>query len=220
MNLDELIESEYSLKYCIRESLSFSLQLFPSTESLSAAVKQNPVTKPVVEFINRYRSAVSTEVFESNKYSFKAFLIQVANNKAEGVLPVQFVHYDKLTEAQRAELGKFVAMVKYKSVGVSNADTMKAKVVGQLVQIGLGNLKKKSANGKRLVDKFNTTTHTMCWKKYKIRPVGKYTQPELTESKYCIYDKPHNDYTYTQEWIDFLIEKMSDEKEYLSLFID
>lgn len=218
LNLDELIEKEYGLKYCVRESLSFSLQLFPSTDSLSTAVKQNPLAKPVVEFINRYRSSVSTEVFESNKYSFKAFLIQVANNKSEGVLPVQFVHYDKLTDNQKAELGKFVAMVKFKEVGVSNIDTMKAKHVVQLVQKGLGNPKKKSMNGKRTIDKFNAIVHTLCWKKYKVRPVAESSKPELTNSKYCIYDKPHNDYTYTQDWVDFLIEKMKDEEEYQSLF--
>jgi hypothetical protein len=216
LNLDELIEKEFGIKYCVRESLSFSLQLFPSTETLSAAVKQNPVAKPVVDFINKYRSTVSTEVFESNKYSFKAFLIQVANSKSESVLPVQFVHYDKLSDPQKAELGKFVAMVKFKEVNVSNADTMKASSVVKLVQKALGNPKKKRL--KRMVDKFNPAIHTRCWRKYNARPQGDSKQPELTNTKYCLYDKVHKDYIYTQEWVDFLVEKMSNEDEYLSLF--
>lgn len=80
LNFDEMLEKEFGKKYCIRECLSFSLQLFPSTDSLVAAVKQNPATKPVVDFIQRYRSTVSPEIHASGKYAFKAFLIQVANH--------------------------------------------------------------------------------------------------------------------------------------------
>jgi len=217
LNFDELLEKEYGIKYCLRESLSFSLQLFPSTLSLSNAVKQNPNAKSIVDFINKYRSAVSTEVFESNKYSFKAFLIQVANNRSEGVLPIQFIHYDKLSDPEKAEVGKFVAMIKFKEVGVSNFDKIKAKKVTELVNKGLGEPKKKSF--KKLIPKFNSATHTLCWKKYKVRPDGNAKNPEHTNSKYCIYDKAHNDYLYTQEWVDFLIEKMKIEAEYDSLYV-
>ena len=40
----------------------------------------------------------------AGKYSFKAFLIQVANHKSEKALPIQFVHYDKLSEEERNSL--------------------------------------------------------------------------------------------------------------------
>lgn len=38
LNFDKILELEFGLDYCIRESLSFSLQLFPSLENLAAAV--------------------------------------------------------------------------------------------------------------------------------------------------------------------------------------
>ena len=99
LNFDEMLEKESAPKYCLRESLSFSLQLFPSSENLVDAVKHNPATKPVVDFIQQFRSTISPEITASGKYSFKAFLIQVANHKSQNALPVQFVHYNKLTEA-------------------------------------------------------------------------------------------------------------------------
>lgn len=216
LNLDELIENEFGSKYCIRESLSFALQLFPSKESLNINLSQNSISKPIFEFINQYRSSISTEVFESNKYSFKAFLIQVANHQSRNALPIQFVHYDQLEDSQKEELGKFVAMVKFKKVEVANSGGFRAGEVVNAVQNALGNI--KIPKGKKLINKFNHNTHALCWKKYKVRPNSISKQPYLTESKYCIYDKVHKDYIYSQAWIDFLIEKMKNENEYISLF--
>jgi len=39
-----------------------------------------------------------------------------------------------------------------------------------------------------------------------------------TDWKYCIYDKLQNDYGYTEAWVDFLIEKLKDPKEFEALF--
>ncbi len=50
LNFDEMLEKEFGAKFCLRECLSFSLQLFPSSENLVAAAKHHPDTKPVVEF--------------------------------------------------------------------------------------------------------------------------------------------------------------------------
>src|SRR6266568_2304792 len=97
LNFDEMLAKEFGAEYCLRECLSFSLQLFPSSESLVAAVKHHPDAKPVVEFIQQYRSTISPDITASGKYSFKAFLIQVANHKTDTALPVQFVHYDRLS---------------------------------------------------------------------------------------------------------------------------
>jgi len=192
------------------------LQLFPSSESLSNAVTSNPNTKPVVDFINKYRSSVSTDVFESNKYSFKAFLIQVANHQSKGVLPIQFVNYDRLSDQEKEELGKFVAMVKYKEIGVVNGDKLKAGEVIKLVQENLGNPKIHRQKGS--IDKFNSDTHQRCWKKYGVRPNGKSKQPQVTNKQFCVFDKPHKDYLYTRAWVDFLVEKMKDDVEYQSLY--
>lgn len=218
LNFDEMLEKEFGKKYCLRESLSFSLQLFPSSENLVSAVKHNPDTKPVVDFIQQFRSTISQDVTASGKYSFKAFLIQVANHKSDNALPIQFVHYDKLSEEEKSQLGRLVTMVKFKEVPVSNLNTMKAGEVAKKVQQGLGN--PKITRGGKQVDKFNLDTHTRCWRKYKIRPPGASSNPQETDWKYCIYDKLHNDYGYTQAWVDSLVEKLKDKKEFESLYQD
>lgn len=212
LNLDEMLLREFGAKYCLRESLSFSLQLFPSAESLADAVKHNPDTKPLVDFIQQFRSTISSEVTASGKYSFKAFLIQVANHKSAQALPIQFIHYDKLSEEQRKQVAHLVAMVKFKEVPVANPNLMKAGEVVAKVQAALGN--PKIQRGKKEVNRFNLNIHASCWRRYKVRPTGGDSNPEQTDYRYCVYDKLHDDYGYTQAWVDFLIEKLSDSKEF------
>jgi hypothetical protein len=212
LNFDEMMEKEFGAKYCLRECLSFSLQLFPSSESLVAAVMHHPDTKPVVEFIQQYRSTITSDITASGKYSFKAFLIQVANHKTDTALPIQFVHYDELSEEDKKHVSQFGAMVKFKEVPVSNLDTIRAGDIVKKVQAALGN--PKVERGGKPVDKFNIAIHARCWRRYKVRPASGSPTPQETNWKYCVYDKRHNDYGYTQAWVDFLIEKLKDNAEF------
>lgn len=216
LNYDRILEKEFGIDYCIRESLSFSLQLFPSTQNLTEAVKSNPDAIRIKEFINAYRSALSTEVLESGQYSFKAFLMQVANHKSEDALPIQFVKYDDLNEDEKRNINRVAALIKVKERPVSGKDLLMPGKVVTLVQEALGN-PQVTRNGKTK-DKFNPDTHTRCWKKYKVRPSKSSSNPSNTDTRYCIYDEPTGQYRYTKNWIDFLLEKMRSEEEYNSLF--
>jgi len=211
LNFDEMLEKEFGAKYCLRECLSFALQLFPSSASLVEAVKHRPDTAQVVEFIQQFRSTISPDITASGRYSFKAFLIQVANHKSENALPIQFVHYDKLSQDEKEHVSQFGAMVKFKEVQVANLDTMRAGDIVKKVQAALGNPKVERAG--KLVDKFNITIHTRCWRRYKVRPPSGCSAPQETNWKFCVYDKRHNDYGYTQAWVEFLIEKLEDPVE-------
>jgi hypothetical protein len=217
LNFDEILERELGPKRCIRQLLSFALQIYPSAENLAEAVKRNRAAKAAADFVEQYRSCLSPEIFGNSRYAFKAFLIQVANHESKDVLPIQFIHYDKLTAEQQAALAPLAVMVKYRQPLVANADTMPAGQVAKEVQAALGN--PIVMRGKKPVDKYNVGWHTKCWQRFKVRPASRSDNPEKTETKYCIYDKRHGDYGYTQEWVNFLIEKFRDDKAYDDLFL-
>jgi hypothetical protein len=216
LNYDKILEKEFGLDYCIRESLSFSLQLFPSSRNLAEAVKSNPDAKKVKDFINKYRSSLTTDILESGQYSFKAFLLQVANHKSADALPIQFVRYDDLTEEEKRNVNRIAALVKVKERPVSGKDLLMPGKVVEIVQQGLGN-PKITKNGKTK-NKFNPDTHTRCWKKYVVRPNNRDANPSNTDTRYCIYDEPSGQYRYTKTWTEFLIEKMKIEDEYNALY--
>lgn len=218
LNYDKIMEREFGINHCLRESLSFALQLYPSSKSLNNAIIQNPSTKSIVDFIKSYRSSITTETLNSGEYSFKAFLIQVANHDSKNTLPIQFIQYDKLTDIQKSGVNRVATLVKNKfvQVAVSNKDKIKPNDVVKKVQAALGN-PKVIRNGKEK-DKFNPDTHTRCWKKYEIRPANGSDTPELTTSKFCVYDSLNHNYGYTEDWVDFLVDEMAKEEEYNSLY--
>jgi hypothetical protein len=217
-NFDNFIEREFGEKYCIREALTFSLQLFPSRKTLSGSIKPSSVTTQILHFINQYRSSISTEIIESGHYSFKAFLIQISNHANQEALPVQFVQWDKLSEEEKNAAKRVAALVQQKQteVPVINANLLKPKEVVKQVQERLGNRQVQKA-GKN-IDYFNMHTHSKAWKRYNIRPSNNSKSPSKTNKEYCIYDKAHNDYLYKPEWVSFLADKLGNDEEYRSLF--
>jgi hypothetical protein len=216
LNFDGLLGQQFGQKHQLRESLSFSLQLFPSGESFAQAVKANKSLTDLKKFIEDYRATLSADVMASGQFAFKAFLIQVANHDSADTLPIQFVQYDKLTTEQKAEFEKFAVMVKWKASGVANAGLLKPGAVVKAVQVALGNPKVARLTG--TVDKFNHATHERCWKRYGVRPPNGSTAPAATQEKQCVYDDPHKDYLYTVAWVEFLIAKMQMNGEYESLY--
>ena len=40
----------------------------------------------------------------------------------------------------------------------------------------------------------------------------------ISALEFCVYDKMHDDYGYTQAWVDFLIGKLMDDAEFESLY--
>ncbi len=44
--------------------------------------------------------------------------------------------------------------------------------------------------------------------------------PHLTNNEFCIYDDTFGHNIYTDKWVDFLVEKMMDNDEYDSLYIN
>lgn len=210
LNFDTVIGNELGPTFQLRESLLFALQLFPTRSSLAEAAKKSKNVRDLKGFIDNYRSLITTEETDDGIFSFRAFLIQVANHNAQDVLAVQFLHYDKLSSEQQAAISKLPGLIKPKNVPVK-------QVTGD-VQKELGDPKVK--RGKKEIDKFNQTTHTKCWRRYNVRPKSGSASPEKTVSRYCVYDEAHRDYLFTKEWVSFLCEKMKDEKEYAALYVD
>jgi hypothetical protein len=145
-------------------------------------------------------------------------LIQVANHDSKSALPIQFVAFDKLDDSQKINVNRFAALVKEKfiTVPVSNQDKMKPSDVVKKVQALLGN-PKVNKNGKEM-DQFNADTHTRCWKHYQVRPIKGACKPELTKSKYCIYDALNNNYGYTEDWVDFLVDELNSAVKFSELY--
>lgn len=65
--------------------------------------------------------------------------------------------------------------------------------------------------------KFTTHNHVQAWKFFKARPLAKSSHPENTNKDYCIYHPAHNDYTYSEKWIEHLTAIVQDEAKFAAV---
>ncbi len=64
---------------------------------------------------------------------------------------------------------------------------------------------------------FTVNNHTQAYKKYKVRPKNGARDPLETNKDYCVYHLAHKDYTYSNKWVDFIVEKIKSDEEYASI---
>lgn len=64
---------------------------------------------------------------------------------------------------------------------------------------------------------FSMHNHTQAWHLFKVRPLANAKQPENTDKDYCIYHPAHGDYTYSDKWIDRLVEEIADDQKFAAI---
>lgn len=61
---------------------------------------------------------------------------------------------------------------------------------------------------KSKIPNFNMHNHTKAWKHFKIRPESNASKnPEKTNKQYCYYNSVYGNYTYSEDWIKFIVSK-------------
>ena len=201
LNFENLLYSKYG--YSISTNLAIPLQLtnFEEQKLIDAKKKlQANNLDSIQQFIFDYRKNLADDVYNSLEYSFKCFLVpKTANNINRSDVSMEFINVSELNENDRDTLSKTMTIVKEKNVQVANHGKYKPKTICDIVS-------------KEINKKFSVNSHTNAWKFYEVRKSG-YTASECNV-KYCQYDEVHNDYIYTKEWVDFLIEKLKIDDEY------
>ena len=64
---------------------------------------------------------------------------------------------------------------------------------------------------------FSSHNHTQAWRRYKARPLSTSKIKGRVNKEFCAYHKAHGDYTYSEEWIDHVVAKIGDGKEFSDL---
>jgi hypothetical protein len=205
LNFENMIVSEFGDRYAIRGGLSFTLQFakaLPKSPSSALTKSRQNESKRVKQYVDTFRSSLSTEVQSDLAYSFKVYLVpKVGSHASKDTVAVEFVKYDASKPEEMKQYEQLVALIKPKEVSVANLGLLKASdVVAQVA--------------KKLRKKFTVHTHTLCYKHFNIRPTGKATDPQACDTRYCCYDALHKDYCYQPAWVDHLVNKLSDDVLY------
>ena len=208
LNFDELITAEFGEYYALKEYMSMPLQTsnIRTEQQIEIQKKfQGKQYDAVMTYIDAFREQVSDEIYQSPKYSFRVYLVpKIGNNLKSSDIALEFIKYDSQNPEIVNLINKQIAITREKKIQVVNPGKFKAGEIAKEVQIRIGR-------------KFNASFHhAQACKFYKIRPLEK--KGDGCNLEYCQFDEPHKDFVYTQAWIDFLAEKLSNNNEYSKLF--
>ena len=202
-NFEDLITKKFSIFYALNNSLSIPLQITKALNDAQInALKnfQSTNYKELKNYIDTYRDSLSDTIGQDNKYRFRVFLVpKIGNHPSSSDLDLEFINENSLNKSELAKVSKNVALIRDKIVPVSNPGKYKPKAICEILST-------------KLKKPISIYIHTNAWKYYNVRKSG--LQPTGCNTLFCQYDEAHGDYIYTQEWIDFLANKFSNNDEF------
>lgn len=201
MNLEQLLVSKIGSAHGLCEQLSVALQfssLIPEDKKKAAHRLANSTTKSVKDYVENFRGGLPSSTLNSTKYSFNVFLVpRVVGKKDLADVAVTFVKVDEANQDELQRLERLNVLIKEKHIPIANLGLHKPSQVVPLVNA-------------KLPHRFTTNAHSRAWRHFRVRPSAGASKPEETAGQYCVYDKAHNDYLYTDAWIAKLVAEMSD----------
>jgi len=208
LNFDDLLVAEFGTYFAIRESLAMPLQTAHVRNDATAAVLKKLQARhfnDVNAFVTGFRTKLPPEISGDQRFRFNVLLVPKPANHQGADLAIEFVKVTSENEAQVQALTRSIVAIRDRPV--ANAGYLRASDVTSRVAVRLGKA-------------FNMAHHTRAWKRYRARPPVKQDGKVPTEGHnptYCIPDALHDDYAYTPAWVEFLLKKLADPKEYEAL---
>jgi len=206
-NYEKILVEFFGEGYVLNENLAFSLQ-FSRTRTTEQKIASKKMLsrdiKEVKNFIEKYRSELSEDVFNSQEYSVKLIQIpKVTNNSRKNVPAIEFVNWSNLSDKDKEKYGKLNALIKNKIVKIEALNPGKLKA---------GDVSKRILENTS-IKKFGHYNHRCLYYLFSIRPILEENLDAFeTNTKYCHYDELHDDYVYQESWAEFLTKIINKKK--------
>jgi hypothetical protein len=213
-NFNEVLVESFGNKYQLHNTLAYSLQFSKKyTNSQIDSIKkyrhqdENKFSS-VLEKYNEELASKEPEIFRSQSYCFRVYIIPkaVKENRSDG--SIEFINYDNKDSEIVDELDKAILLIKETRAG---GEYYKFKQVVTTVE---EKLRFKMRPGW----KFSSYQHLKCIRFFRIREGYKTDTPDVTDKQYCFYDPIFEQYLYTKDWINFLVKKLSDVDTLVEIF--
>lgn len=208
-NYENILIEIFGQDYSINENLAYSLQfsqMRTNGQILSNKKVLSREIRNIREYVEKYRSSLSDDIFCSQEYSIKLIQIPKISNTNRNDLSVEFVRWDELSEEDVENYKKLDVIIKDKIVKKEaiNIDRIKPGVVLERIE---------ERTGKKL----SHYDHMCFYYVFSVRPISNENlDPFETNTKYCHYDEPHDVYVYQETWVDFLVKIISERKVSIS----
>lgn len=182
VNFENKICDLFGTELSLQANLGFALQF--SRVSLEQISDTQELAVPVhIQALDaRLNGTSENEVDQSAEYKFQ--VVYMLDSSSRSGANLRFINPE-------SEEGKAIHNVLVKAKSADELYPHKPSAVVLMVS--------KTVSG------FSSHTHQLAWKRHKARPATNAKKPDQTDRRFCIYHSAHKDYTYSDEWIDFLI---------------
>jgi len=199
--LVQLFGDEYVLQENLAYSLQFSYVRTPEQREASRSVLSAEM-RSLYSFVERYRSTLPNEVFDSQEYSVKLIQIPKVANTNRNDLSVEFVRWSELSVSDREHYQQLVTIIK---------DTIVKKEVVNVGRLRAGDVVARVKEETKA--DFTHFDHRCMYFLFSVRPLKEEERdPFDTETRFCHYDEVHGDYVYQEAWVDFLTRLLLDSR--------
>ncbi|MBP9826991.1 DUF3644 domain-containing protein [Candidatus Saccharibacteria bacterium] len=191
LNFEDWMTEKFGDQYTLIYTMFVPIQL---TRSIKRILPISKDEEAAVKFVKDYRGLLHADIDNSQQYSFKAYLVpKIGNHRSSSDVAIEFVKYDQSNPEEMKKYDKAIVAIKEKHIPVVNEDHIKPHAVLERLA---------SAGHVR-----NMSWHTSMWRKYKVRPSSNARDKTACKTDYCKFDRPHQDYLYTEAWVNLLLEK-------------
>jgi len=211
LNYEATLTGTFGTKYSLGRDLRFPVfvGVLSKDGAIRLAAAQLSVPKATKRFIAAFQADLDPTVREDPRYEFRIHLIPKIGAKTEADVAMTFVRADELSDEQRAALADIghtgTVVVRERIRDVANADKMKPTEASKRIQ-------------DRIPFKFSVHSHfPRAWKGLNARPSGATDHRERTNTDFCVYDHPHDDYLYTEAFVDKVASLCSTEDGFKGL---
>jgi hypothetical protein len=213
MNFEAEIATNFGSAYSIadRVHIPVSLSTFSREGAAAMASAQVLLPKRLRDFFIRYRAGLDDEVRNDQAFELRIEIVQKRSPKTEADLAVSFVREDELAGEELAayraleRVGRVI--LRDKNRDVANLGWMKPAGASAAIQAGLGMRFGPFAEFPR------------AWKHFKVRPGSEVTGKRRAETdpEFCRYDEAHDDYLYSQKYVQFIVAELADPDTFRSV---
>lgn len=192
LNFEKTICSLFGESLSLAEELGFALQFTRTDFEQISQLNEFEIPSHIEAIDARMVEGLTDQELNDLEYQFRVIYTFASASKSKS--HIQFVNPD-------SQEGKEIRTVLVKTKTNDELFPYKPGIVTRLVNDATE-------------ERFTTNNHTQAWRLYKTRPKSDAKEPGNTNKDYCIYHAAHKDYTYSQAWVDFLIECVKDPDEF------
>jgi hypothetical protein len=198
--LVELFGTEESLS----SQLRFPLFLSSITDSAVMALKRvrERIPKGIIEWVRDFDATLNPDLVADQKFDFRIYIMPYIGPKTEADAAMSFVRPEDLTDEQREVMNQVLTIIRDRQVPVSDLGGLLPNQVAKQVAAAISRPFAVSSH------------HVRAWRYYEVRPETGAAEPARTKQDFCHWNPAFKQYVYTENWVKFLIRKLSDEETY------